>query len=92
MIRKHKKPLNLAFLFTFLFLTLFINFFHTEKNILRNDNCPACHFQNSTLTTSQINFFQLPQLFLLETRITFYSFNYKQIFFINPTSRSPPQI
>lgn len=92
MIREYKKPLNLVFLFTFLFLTLFINFFHTEKNLRKSNSCPACHFQNSTLTTSQINFFHLPQLFLLEIRIAFDSFNYKQIFFIDPASRSPPQI
>lgn len=92
MFREYKKPLNLAFLFTFLFLTLFINFFHTEKSIRTSDSCPACHFQNSTLMTSQINFFHLPQLFPLETRVSFDSFDYRQTFYINPTSRSPPQI
>jgi len=92
MIKKHKSLFHLIFLSTFLSLTLFINFFHTEKNVRSSDFCPACHFQNSTLTTTQINFFHLPQLSLLEILKTFESFNYKEIYFIEPTSRSPPQI
>jgi hypothetical protein len=87
---KQRKLFNLAFLFIFFILTLSINFFHCEKNSEENKFCPACHFQNSTLTTTQINFFHLPQLSLLEIRIIFDSFNYKQTFFVNPTSRSPP--
>jgi len=84
--------LNLSFLLVFLFATLFINFFHTEKNVLTKDNCPACNFQHSALATTQIHFFQLPQLYLLEPLKTFYSFNYQKISYLNPTSRSPPQI
>lgn len=92
MIIKHRKLFNLAFLFIFFILTLSINFFHCDKNPEKNNFCPACHFQNSTLTTSQINFFHLPQLSLLEIRISFDSFNYTQIYFIHTASRSPPQI
>ncbi len=33
MIRRHKYPLNLIFLAAFLFVTLFINYFHTEAVI-----------------------------------------------------------
>jgi hypothetical protein len=92
MSTKRIKLFNLAFLFIFLLISLFINFFHTEKTTKGNDNCPACHFQNSSLTTSQINFFHMPQLYLLDILKTFESFNYWQIFFLDPTSRSPPQI
>jgi hypothetical protein len=89
---KKIKLLNLSFLLVFLFTTLFINFFHTDKTVLSKDNCPACNFQHSTLATSQIHFFQLPQLYLLEPLKTFYSFSYSKTSYLNPTSRSPPQI
>jgi len=92
MSTKKIKLLNLLFLLIFLFATLFINFFHTDKTVLSKDDCPACNFLHSTLATSQINFFQLPQLYLLETLKTFYSFSYQKIFSLIPTSRSPPQI
>lgn len=92
MILRYKKPLNVVFLFTFLFISLFINFFHTEKNVLPDHFCPACHFQKSTLATNQINFFHIPQLNILEILKTFHSFNYTYIFSIESTSRSPPQI
>ena len=92
MIQRHKKLYNFIFLFTFLFVTLFINFFHAEKNVQPNRLCPACHLLNSTLTTNQINFFQIPPLFSLETLKSCDSFQHKQIFIILPSSRSPPQI
>jgi hypothetical protein len=89
---KTKKFFNLAFLFIFLLVTLFINFFHTEKNILKNDNCPACHFLNSSITTSQINFFHLPPLSILGALKTFELFRHTYIPIITPSSRSPPQV
>lgn len=92
MNKKNKKYFNLLFLSLFLFITLFINFFHTEKTLERNDNCPACQFQHSSLTTSQINFFCLPPLSFLSTLQPLESFNYTYLFSIDPASRSPPQI
>jgi len=92
MLNNSKKLLNLAFLIIFLSLIVFINFLHTEKTLTCNNFCPACHFLNSTFATSQINFFHLPPLYLLETIQAFESFHYKQISIINPLSRSPPQI
>ncbi|MBA7667412.1 hypothetical protein ES703_75500 [subsurface metagenome] len=89
---KRIKLLNLAFLFIFLLITLFINFFHTEKATRDNDNCPACRFLHSTFTTSQINFFHLPPPSFSGILKTFESFNYTFIFTIDPSSRSPPQI
>ena len=65
MNRRGQKLSNLLFLFVFLIITVFINFFHTEKAFAKDDNCPACNFQNSSLTTSQINFFYLPTVILL---------------------------
>ena len=92
MIRINKKYYNIVFLFIFLFVILFINFFHTEKTLAGNDNCPACQFLNSSLTTSQINFFHLPSLSVICLLESSYSFNYTYILFIEPTSRSPPQV
>lgn len=92
MVKGHKKYFNLAFLLTFLFIILFINFFHSENTLARNDNCPACHFQNSSLTTSQINFFHLPPPSVLGIFKSFESFSYTYIFIIDPSSRSPPQV
>jgi hypothetical protein len=90
--KKHRTLSSLTFLFLFLSITLCINFFHTESSIQPNHNCPACHFQNSTLATSQINFFHLPQLTLLEMLKTFKAFHYESSCFVNPTSRSPPEV
>jgi hypothetical protein len=92
MSRRNQKLFNFLFLSVFLFVTLFINFFHTEKNFTRDDNCPACRFQNSSLTTTQINFFHLPPPSIFTILITFESSNYTYILFIDPSSRSPPTI
>ena len=89
---KETRLLNLLFLCVFLFTTLFINFFHTDKTVLSKDNCPACNFLNSALATSHIHFFKLPQLQLLDILKTFYSFSYQKVLSVNPTSRSPPQV
>lgn len=80
MNKEHKKHLNLALLFVFLSIILVANFFHTEKYINNNKFCPVCHFQNSALSTCQINFFYLSQLSLLEILKTVEKFNYTTIF------------
>jgi len=89
---KSKKIFNVSFLFIFLLITLFINFFHTETTLMGDDDCPACHFLNSTFITNHINFFYLPQLAFIEMLKTVASFNYTHVFFVDPSSRSPPQI
>ncbi len=86
----HRERFNIAFLFIFLILILTINHFHTEDTLKRSDNCPACQFQNSTLMTAQIHFFLLPQLFPLESLRIFESLTLCHLFFIKPSSRSPP--
>jgi hypothetical protein len=92
MIKRYKKRFNLAFLFVFLFIVIFANFLHTEKTLTEDDNCPACQFQHSSLTTAHINFFSLPTPSFLRILKSFESFNYALIFSITPNSRSPPQI
>jgi hypothetical protein len=90
--QKYRTVSSLIFLFLFLSVTLCINFFHTESSIHPNHNCPACQFQNSTLATAQFDGFHLPQLTLLEMLKAFEAFDYNSLCFVNPTSRSPPQI
>lgn len=91
MIKGYKKYSILASLFLFLLVSLFINFFHSEKTLARNDNCPACQFLDSSLTTSQIDFFHLPPPSILGILRSLESFNHTYILPANPTSRSPPQ-
>lgn len=92
MVKGRNKYLNLVFLSTFLFVTLFINFFHTETTIEENDNCPACHFQNFSLATNHIHFFSLIPPSILGIFRFFYTFNYHYIYIIEPASRSPPYV
>lgn len=89
---KSKKIFNVSFLFIFLLITLFINFFHTETTLIGDDDCPACHFLNSTFNTNHINFFYLPQLAFIEMLKTVDISLCYQLFVIDPTSRSPPKI
>jgi hypothetical protein len=88
----YKKRFNLTFLLIFLFIILSANFLHTEKTLSEDDNCPACQFQHSSLTTAQINFFSLPTPSFFRLLKTFESFNYDFIFSLIPNSRSPPKI
>lgn len=88
---KCKNHLNFAFLFIFLIVTLFVNFFHTEKDIKNNKFCPVCHFQNSFLVNCHINFFNFTPPLLLGLLNSPESFNYTYILSIHPSSRSPPQ-
>jgi hypothetical protein len=86
----YRKQFNIVFLFIFLFLILTINHFHTEDTLKRTDNCPACQFQNSTLMTAQIPFFHLPPLSTFEMLKSFESFCISHLFYVIPSSRSPP--
>lgn len=92
MERNHKKYFNLVFLFIFTCVVLFANFFHTEKMLTQDDNCPACQFQHSSLTTAQINFFILTPPAFFNLFSSFESFDYDCFFSISSNSRSPPQI
>lgn len=92
MLQKHRIGFNISFLLAFLFLTLFINFLHQDTVLQGGNSCPACHFLNSTLTTTQINFFISPQLTLLDTLRTCESLQTDQVVLISPSSRSPPLV
>ncbi len=87
-----RKTFHFIFLFVFIAATQSIYFSHTEKYIHSTDTCVACHFQNSTLVTSQINFFCLPPLFLLGVLRIIKSYQYNYLSYIDSASRSPPCI
>ncbi|HDT11693.1 MAG TPA: hypothetical protein ENN58_03020 [bacterium] len=92
MKEKQIQIFNISFLFILLSITFGINFFHTEHNAQNNPNCPACHFQNSTIAIHQINFFHLPQLNSLKIINIIENHQFFSIFLIAKSSRSPPQI
>jgi hypothetical protein len=50
----------------FLFATLFIHFFHTEKGLRPDDSCLACHFQTTSLAAGPGLTVILPRLLLFE--------------------------
>jgi len=80
------------FLLLFLLVVLFANFLHTEKTLTEDNDCPACQFQHSSLTTAHINFFSVPTLSFFYVLRSFESFNYDFIFSVPANSRSPPKI
>jgi hypothetical protein len=89
-----KKHVAFILLLVFLSLTLFIDFFHTEKALRVTENCPACHFQNSIPNQSQYDFHRCldpPQLLLLDMPFAVETICYNQVFLGNPTSRGPPK-
>jgi len=93
MIKNYKKQLNIAFLLLFLITIVTINFFHIEKCLVDDNKfCPACHLLNAALSTTQILFFHLTPPAVTGMLKIFESFHYKYITYINPSSRSPPQI
>jgi hypothetical protein len=50
----------------FLFASLFVNFFHTEKGPRPDATCPACHFQTTSLAVALILAIVLPRLLFVE--------------------------
>lgn len=58
-----KRNYFLVFLLSILFISVVLaDFQHTEKTCKPDPNCPACGFQNSSLTVAAILFFHLPGL------------------------------
>jgi hypothetical protein len=90
-MRRGKRILHLAFLVGFLFISLCINFLHTEKTVKSDYVCPACHFLASALTTGHIHFFSLPRLIFQAIITSQNSPSVVEVFLISPQSRAPPQ-
>jgi len=65
MSRRRRGLFFLGVFAVFLFATLFINFFHTEKGLRPDSSCPACHFQTSSLAVGLSLTIILPRLLLV---------------------------
>jgi len=92
MVTKRKEFFGILLLLLFVSTILSINFLHSETTISGDDDCPACHFQNSSITTCQINTFFLPQPSFSGILKTIEFFHYAYLYTIDPNSRGPPQI
>jgi len=65
MSRRKRGLIFLGVFAGFLFVTLFVNFFHTEKGLQGDESCPACHFQTNSLAVGLSLDIVLPRLLLV---------------------------
>ena len=66
MSRRRRGLVFLGVFVVFLFATLFVHFFHTEKGLATERSCPACHFQTTSLAVGLSLTIILPRLLLVE--------------------------
>lgn len=92
MASKRREFSRIFLLCLFVSTTLAINFLHTETTVSSNDNCPACHFQNSSIATQQVYTFFIPQPAISGILKKFEFFHYTYLYVIDPNSRAPPKI
>jgi hypothetical protein len=90
MNRRRRGLLFLGVFTVFLFATLFIHFFHTEKGLLPDSSCPACHFQTSSLAVGLCLAIILPRLLLVEILPVWESRSESRAVFFDLVSRAPP--
>jgi hypothetical protein len=83
--------LRIAFLLAFAGLTLGINFLHTETGVLGRNDCPACHFLTSSLSTSPAVAFVVPALLFQGTLVPVEPLSSNEVIVLSRCSRSPPQ-
>jgi hypothetical protein len=92
MIKRSKRNLVLFFLLPgFLFASLFIGFFHTEKSALSSRDCPACHFSASSIAEQSASPLPFLQLILFSILLPQNISLYGSIHFAGLPPRSPPQ-
>ncbi|MGB7294702.1 MAG: hypothetical protein WBC70_03865 [Candidatus Aminicenantales bacterium] len=90
MSRRRPGLIFLAVFSSFLLATLLVHFFHTEKGILPDGTCPACHFQTSSLAVGMSPAIILPQLLLIEVLPFCESDVESPALFFDLVSRAPP--
>jgi hypothetical protein len=90
MSRRRRGLLFLGIFVTFLFATLFVHFFHTEKGLRPDGSCPACHFQTSSLAVGLSLAVNLPRLLFVEILPAWESHLESQTISFDLVSRSPP--
>lgn len=69
--RKNKWLQYLFFFFLLSLIFLFAEFFHTEKDIGEEKNCPICRWENSLFTYGLIQFFSFLLLLIFLFKLTF---------------------
>lgn len=83
--------LRIVVLLAFAGVTLGINFFHTETCIVSRNDCPACHFLTSSLSTSPGIVFVVPALICRGTLASVEPLRSNEFVVRSLCSRSPPQ-
>lgn len=82
--------LRIVILLAFAGVILGINFFHTETGPGGRDDCPACHFLISSLSTSPGVVFVVPALLCTGALAPVEPIRSNEIFVLSLSSRSPP--
>jgi hypothetical protein len=90
MSRRGRGLIFLGVFVIFLFATLFIHFFHTERGLRPDGSCQACHFQKSSLAVGLSLAVNLPRLTFVETLADWVSHFESQAVSFDLVSRSPP--
>jgi hypothetical protein len=91
MSARARTGLRIAVLLAFAVVTLGINFAHTEKTVAGGKDCPACHFLNSSLSTSPGVVFLVPALLCQGTLPAVEPCRASEVVVLSRSSRSPPQ-
>jgi hypothetical protein len=82
---------RILFLLAFAAITLGVNFLHTEKGPLGRDDCPACHFLSSSLSTSPGIVLIMPALLCQGVLAPVEPLRPNETVVLSLCSRSPPQ-
>jgi len=90
MTKTMRRFLLFGWILAFSLLALGINFFHTEDSLSARKECPACHFQMSSVSLSPAVFFTLPPLICLGTLPVDEPVHFGEHDVLRDSSRSPP--
>ena len=82
--------LRIAVLLIFAAIALGINFLHTETGPGGCDDCPACHFLNSSLSAGPGVVFIVPAPLCQETLALVEPLRSSEVFTFSLCSRAPP--
>lgn len=85
-----RTTLPIAVLLVFAAVTLGINFLHAETGPGGRDDCPACHFLSSSLSTNPGPAFDLPALLFQETLAPAEPVRSPEVVVLSRCSRAPP--
>ncbi|HPW17425.1 MAG TPA: hypothetical protein PLP83_03485 [Candidatus Aminicenantes bacterium] len=88
---RRRTGLRVLFLAAFAAVTLGIGFFHTESGPFGGEDCPACHFLTSSLSTSPGIALTVPALLCQGPLAPDEPLRAVETFVLSLCSRSPPQ-